>query len=104
MPIVNTARDFTLAGFGLAAAVSRVDTGFLRFMATGEIRGSSNNERLISFLYFKACHETKLPIMRSPLTRLNEFVIKPGRQRKILKFRVDSERGKRNIRHLATER
>lgn len=36
MPIVNTARAFLLlAGFGLVAAVSRVDTGFLRFMATG---------------------------------------------------------------------
>ncbi|OLW04839.1 hypothetical protein P289_21705, partial [Salmonella enterica subsp. arizonae serovar 18:z4,z23:- str. CVM N9135] len=34
---------------------------------------------------------------------VNHFTQTAGRlKRKILKFRVDSERGKRNIRHLAT--
>ncbi|AIP98104.1 hypothetical protein N898_19730 [Salmonella enterica subsp. arizonae serovar 62:z36:- str. RKS2983] len=48
-----------------------------------------------------------IPIMRlhrhGGCEAVNHFTQTAGRlKRKILKFRVDSERGKRNIRHLAT--
>jgi hypothetical protein len=49
----------------------------------------------------KACAKKWDPYNAPPLTR-NNALRRTGQKEKILKFRVDSERGKRNIRHLAT--
>ncbi|HBJ0401636.1 TPA: hypothetical protein LAN19_004212 [Escherichia coli] len=51
------------------------------------------------------CAKNWDPYNAPPLRRQRETPSQDGRnneEKKILKFRVDSERGKRNIRHLAT--
>ncbi|QAR48013.1 hypothetical protein EQG67_20725 [Kosakonia cowanii] len=58
------------------------------------------------------CHFSIAGCGELPIMRLHRHGAKQttacsdvkSEEKKILKFRVDSERGKRNIRHLATER